>query len=230
MTDGGTPRSNPSWMRRIAFAVVRAAAQMLPASQQRWAMAMVNETAHLRADGEALRWALGCLYAAGAVRIRSLYLLDVALIRIAATVLATLRMVDVALPTALTLAYTTRESLASALGQLTPGDDYRRLVPLIEALPMWLHAMLAAAALCYALAGVSTLRRRSTAAGLWLLGVVLEQGASFAARPVLAQVGIVVVPHPSIAAALVLPVIMPLLFATVALSGPPRPVVNDSLG
>ena len=50
--------------RRLALAIARLSATLLPASQRNWARAMIAEVAELDGDGEALRFAMGCLRAA----------------------------------------------------------------------------------------------------------------------------------------------------------------------
>ncbi len=212
----GTP---PSPARPIAHALVRGAAVVLPASHQRWAAAMLHETAYVGTDAEAVRWAAGCLYAACVQRARSLYLLDSAAIRITATLLAGFRVLDVGMPTLLTLAHRAGGAGAASLGGLTPGDDYVRLVPLMDALPIWLHGLVVSAVVMYALAAAATWGRRSMAAAFWCMAIVAEQSASFAARPILADVGVVVVQHPSVLAAVLLPIVMPVLFALASWSG-----------
>lgn len=219
MSHPAGPDARPSRPRRIAHGLVRAAALILPASDQRWATAMLHETAHVGTDGEAMRWAAGCLYAACVERARSLYLLDHAAIRIAATLLAGFRVLDAGMPTLLTFVHRARAAGTSSLGGLTPGDDYERLVPLIDALPLWLHVMVVSAVILYVLAVAATWGRRSMAAAFWCMAIVAEQAASFAARPVLADVGVVVVQHPSVLAAVVLPILMPVLFAMASCSG-----------
>jgi hypothetical protein len=160
---------------------------------------------------------------AGHSRARSLYLLDNAAVRLTATSLAGFRVLDAGMPTLLTLAYRTRTAAASSVGRLTPGDDYRRLLRLIEAIPVWLHAIVVMAVILYAAAGVATWRRRPVAAMFWASAIVAEQWASLAARPILAEVGVVVVQHPSVMAAVLLPIVMPVLSALAAWSGS-RPV------
>jgi hypothetical protein len=211
------PRRSPA--RRMAYAIVRAAAHVVPSSQRHWATAMLHETAHTETGSEALRWAVGCLYAACIERTRSLYLLDSTAVRVAAALLASFRVLDVGMPTLLTLAYRVRSATVSSIGRLTPGDDYWRLVPLIEAIPGWLHAIVLLAVVLYVVAGVATWRRRSMAAGFWCSAILAEQWASFAARPILADVGVVVVQHPSVMAAVLLPIVMPALSAMAAWSG-----------
>lgn len=60
------------------------------------------------------------------------------------------RAFDVMLPSMLTAAYRLHGAvLTESLGRMTPGDDYHRLVPLLNAIPAWLHAMLVSAGACY---------------------------------------------------------------------------------
>jgi hypothetical protein len=187
---------------------------------------MLHETAYAATDAEAVRWAVGCLYAACVERARSLYLLDNAAIRIAATLLASFRVLDVGMPTLLTLAHRARVAAATSLGGLTPGDDYERLVPLMDAIPLWLHGMVLSAVMLYALAAAATWGRRSMAGVFWCTAIVAEQSASVAARPILADVGVVVVQHPSVLAAVLLPIVMPILFAIASWSGSRTPTVQ----
>jgi hypothetical protein len=50
--------------RRLAIAIVRLTAILLPASQRSWSRAIIVEVAELDEDAEALRFAMGCLWAA----------------------------------------------------------------------------------------------------------------------------------------------------------------------
>ena len=50
--------------RRLASAIVRLTTILLPSSQGSWSRAMINEVADLDDDAEALRFAIGCLWAA----------------------------------------------------------------------------------------------------------------------------------------------------------------------
>ena len=51
-------------VRRLAIAIARLTTILLPPSQRSWSRAMINEVAELDDDGEALRFAMGCLWAA----------------------------------------------------------------------------------------------------------------------------------------------------------------------
>ena len=57
--------------RRLCFLLVRHAGRVVPESRTDWAMAMARETHHIDNDGEALSWAVGCVIAAYAARLRS---------------------------------------------------------------------------------------------------------------------------------------------------------------
>ena len=59
-----------SGMRYLASLLIRHARQMLPDSRSAWADAMEIETRHIRDDREALSWAVGCVFAAYADRLR----------------------------------------------------------------------------------------------------------------------------------------------------------------
>jgi hypothetical protein len=114
--------------------------------------------------------------------------------------------------TALTIAYRSGAlGVAERLGRLTPGDDFRRLIPLMDAVPVWLHALWVLAGISYLLAAVICLvRRRGAAPLLVIMAVGLGAIAELAGRPVIAAAGVVVNPHPSVIAAVVLPYLMPL--------------------
>ena len=213
------PGPRRSGARRMASALVRGAAHVVPSSHGRWATAMLHEVAHIDSDSKALRWAVGCVYASCLERVRSVYLLDSRTVRVTATLLASFRVLDVGMPTLLTLALHTRSAAAASIGRLTPGDDYRRLAPLLEAIPVWLHAVILLAVLLYVMAAGAMWRRSSMAALFWSLAVLAEQSASLAAKPIVAAVGVVAVQHPSILAAVLLPIVMPLLSAMAACSG-----------
>jgi hypothetical protein len=60
-------RAGPS--RRLAQSLVRCAAWLLPSDRSAWAQAMAAEIDALPSDGEALRWAVGCITASSKVRL-----------------------------------------------------------------------------------------------------------------------------------------------------------------
>jgi hypothetical protein len=215
------PITTPSggWRRRLADVLVRHAARVLPASLGHWGQAMQNEFAYVP-DGEALHWAAGCAAAAHATRLRRLHLLDSVIARSAGAVLMLFCAFDAAFPTMMTLAYRAgSRAVTSGLGRLTPGDDYQRLVPLMTAIPGWLHALAIAAAACHLLALVHLLRRRRSAHVPLLLGVALQLATRVLVQPFRTAAGVVVVENPSFLSSILLPIILPLTLACAAWSG-----------
>jgi hypothetical protein len=89
----------------------------------------------------------------------------------------------------------------------------------MDAMPLWLHGMVVLAVVLYALAARATWRRQSIAGAFWCSAIAAEQLTSLAARPILSSVGVVVVEHPSVLAAVLLPIVLPVLFAIAAWSG-----------
>jgi hypothetical protein len=220
MTDR-LPRTAPaSPRRRLAEALVRRAATVMPREQHTWADAMRNEIAYVADDRDAFRWAIGCLRAAHVARLRALYLLDVAFVRFGGALLAAFLAFSGMFATALTLAYRLQAlGTAEQLGGLTVGDDYRRLVPLMEGIPWWAHALAVAGGACYLVAIVYLLRRRTAAYVALLLGVGLSVGGEWLVQPIIAEIGVAAVPNPSFLAAWLLPIVCPLLLAFAAWSG-----------
>jgi len=116
--------------------------------------------------------------------------------------------------TAITVAYKMNAiGIAERLGRATPGDDYRRLIPLMDAVPWWLHGLWVVAGVLYLVAIVRLLGRASLAHVIVLAALSCEIAASQLGRPIVEATGIVVNPNPSIFATVVLPMILPLLVA-----------------
>lgn len=127
------------------------------------------------------------------------------------------------LPSVMTAAYRLRSvGLTEGLGRMTPGDDYQRLIPLMDAIPAWLHAMLVAAGTCYLITAICLVARRRTASLVLLAGVTIEFSSQALSKPILATAGVIVTPNPSVLAAVLLPVVFPLLLAVAAWSGSRR--------
>ena len=77
--------------------------------------------------------------------------------------------------TILTAAYRLHDLHAAAFpGAFTPGDDYRRLIPLMDATPWWIHALWVAAGVLFVTSALQLLRKRRSAfplfAAAWVLG------------------------------------------------------------
>jgi hypothetical protein len=91
--------------------------------------------------------------------------------------------------------------LAHFLGLRTAGDDYRRLVPLLEATPAWLPLLWVAAGLLYLIALWRMLRRRDGGAGFFFLGFALELAGLWAVKSLEASTGVIAEPNPVVRAA-----------------------------
>lgn len=79
--------------------------------------------------------------------------------------------------TALTLSYRVQYlGVAQFLGGFTPGDDYRRFVPLMETTPWWVHSLWVAASVLFLVSAWKLLRNRRPAfpsfAAAFVLGTV----------------------------------------------------------
>lgn len=155
---------SPRLLRRAANMVLHHAASVLPSRHAVWADAMRNELPHIAGDGEALRWALGCLLASYLERLRIPPVIQSLWFRIALGVVILGRAVDLLFATLLTLAYRAHWlGLARFLGAFTPGGDYRRLVPLLDSTPWYVHALWLGGAMLSLVAAGQLLRNRATA-------------------------------------------------------------------
>jgi hypothetical protein len=176
---------------------------------------MSNEMAYVSSDREALQWAIGCVVAAHITRVRQLGVAALT-VRAAGAALALFFAFDVILPSLVTAVYS-----VGALGHvgflagLVPGDDLGRLVPLVQAIPTWLHLLLVAAAASYAAAAGALFGRSSAARVLLVVGMGLSLTSSWLARGIVAPVG-PLTPDPSLLSTIVVPVALPLLAAIVA--------------
>jgi hypothetical protein len=203
----------------LAEALMKHAARVMPRELAPWAEAMRNELEHVD-DSDALAWAVGCLHAAHVARIRSIRLLDAAVVRFGGALLAVFLAFDALLPTALTLAYRLGAlGAAERLGSATAGDDYRRLVPLIEAIPPSIHVLAVFGGACYLAALGYLLRRRRAAYVALVLGVGAYAVSRVLVQPIVASVGVAGAPGASALAVVVVPVVLPLLLALAAWSG-----------
>ncbi|MFH1574782.1 MAG: hypothetical protein ABIG68_12420 [Acidobacteriota bacterium] len=142
-------------------------------------------------------------------------IMDPPLVRLMVTALLALKALDDFFATTLTIAHRIGAlGVAERLGRVTPGDDYRRLVPLMEAVPMWLHGLWVIAGILYLLAIASVVRRTGGAHILVLVAVGIELVALVVGRPIVAATGVVVNPNLG-GLADVVRFILPLLLALV---------------
>jgi hypothetical protein len=73
MGRGENMTSRGSFARRAATALMSKAVRVMPAGRAPWATAMQNEMSLIDSDRDALRWAIGCLFANLAERISHEY-------------------------------------------------------------------------------------------------------------------------------------------------------------
>lgn len=166
-------------MRRLAFALLGHAALIMPSTRSPWAAAMKHEIHHIDRDFEALTWAAGCVAASYVERSRLMNLIQTWGVRSLLALLVFGRAVDLLFATALTLAYRLRYlDVARFLGGFTPGDDYRRFIPLMEATPLWLHGLWIAGSVLCLVTAWELLRNRRAAflafAAAWIAGAAGE--------------------------------------------------------
>jgi hypothetical protein len=199
--------------RRIADLLVRRACRAMPSGRQIWADAMQIEIQHITDDGQCLGWAFGCLLASYTERFRALQIFDMLVVRLMVALPLLFQALDDLLATLGTIAYRTGAlELAERLGRFTPGDNYRRLIPLMEAVPAWLHGLWLLAGALYIIAIARFVRRRGAAHVLVLLALGAEILARAFGRPIIAATGVVANPNPSLIAT-ILPLAFPLVIA-----------------
>jgi hypothetical protein len=168
-----TPRR--SFTRRIALALMEHAAQVLPPARSKWADAMRHEIHHIENDREALTWAAGCALASYVERSRVMSVMNWGWARAALALSIGCEALFMLFATALTVVYRLHYvGVAAFLGTFTPGDDYRRFIPLMEATPWWIHALWVTAAVLLVASAVQLARKRRAAfplfAAAWVLG------------------------------------------------------------
>ena len=181
--------------RRIAQDLLHHAARVMPQSELQWGGAMQNELEAIEDDGDALAWAIGCIQAGYWERsnamIQSWYA------RAALALLIALLALREFFAPLLIFAWRMQYlGLAHFLGLRTAGDDYRRLVPVMEATPSWLPVLWVAAGLLYLAALWRMLRKANGSAALFFLGFGLELAGLWAVQSLQASTGVVITPNP----------------------------------
>lgn len=179
--------------RRIARALMRHAARVMPSSD--WGAAMQNELEAIEDDRVALNWAVGCVAAGYEERLN--VLLQSWYARAALACLIALLALREFFAPLLIFAYRMNYlGLAHFLGLRTGGDDYRRLVPIMDATPFWVVALWAAAGLLFLVALWQMLRRTGASHVPFFLGAGLDLAGVLAIRSIEAATGVVVNPVP----------------------------------
>jgi hypothetical protein len=166
-----------SLLRRIALALMAHAAAVLPPARSSWAEAMSHELQHIEGDLEASMWAAGCVLAGYVERSKVMNVLHTWYVRGFLALLILSQVLSMLFATVLTAAYRLQYAgVATFLGAFTPGDDYRRFIPLMDATPWWLHGLWVAANVLFFASGWQLLQNRRTAfpffAAAWVLGTV----------------------------------------------------------
>jgi hypothetical protein len=181
----------------------------MPGSHREWARAMQNELAYV--DGrDQPSWFAGALWAAFAERLRHP---DFSPARVLLSLAILSAILGDLFPTALTAVYKLNIlGWAWTLGSFTVGGDYRRLIPLMDAIPVWLHAMMLAACACYLVAIAQIVYRFRAAYLAILLAFGIETLANYLGDPIIEATGVRANPKPSMIA-LVLPILFPVLLA-----------------
>lgn len=194
------------WLARRAL---RRAQEILPPSHRLWGEAMRNEAESIE-EGQRLSWAIGCLWASWVARIRTL---EIAPGRLLLALVLLLPTANDLFATALTAAYRLSATRwAEGLGKFTPGDDYARLIPLMNAIPLWLHGLWLLAASCYVLALVRVLLCLRSPHIPVLCAIGIEVVSEQLGRPIVVSAGVAANPNPS-TLAIVLPVVLSLTLA-----------------
>jgi hypothetical protein len=161
--------------RRFAFALMTHAADILPPARSAWADAMKQELHHIDSDFDAVTWAAGCVLASYVERTQVLHAVQSWFVRAPLALLIATQVLSMLFATVLTVAYRLDYlRLAAFMGGFTPGDDYRRFIPLMDATPWWNHALWIGASVLFLASGLQLLRNRASAFALfavaWVLG------------------------------------------------------------
>ena len=180
--------------RRIAQALMRHAARVMPASELRWAEAMQNELLAIDDDRVALGWALGCVIAGYSERLNAT--LQTGYARSALACLIALLALREFFAPLLIFSYRMQYmGLAHFLGLRTAGDDYRRLIPVMDATPSWLPVLWAAAGLMYLVALWRMLHRKDGSIAPFFLAFALDQACAVTAKSIEISTGVIVTPN-----------------------------------
>ncbi|HEY1760868.1 MAG TPA: hypothetical protein VGG72_36195 [Bryobacteraceae bacterium] len=164
-----------SFLRRAAGALMAHASGVLPGASSAWSDAMKSELHHIESDAEAFTWAAGCVAASYVERSGVMMWLRNSFVRAFLALLIFSQVLNFLFATVLTAAYRLHFlELAEGLGRGTPGDDYRRFIPLMDATPWWVHGLWIAASVVFAFSAWQLIRDKRAAfplfAAAWILG------------------------------------------------------------
>ncbi|MBV9762763.1 MAG: hypothetical protein JO340_19540 [Acidobacteriaceae bacterium] len=137
---------------------------------------MKSELNHIDDDREAFRWAVGCVIASYVERTKTPGLFNSWYGRGFLTIPIAAQVASMIFAPLLMLSHRRNWiSLATFLGSFTPGDDYRRFIPLMNATPWWLYSLWIVASLLFLLSAAQLLRRRRSS--FWLFVAAFLIGA-----------------------------------------------------
>ena len=181
-------------VRRLARALAGHAGRVLPPSpaKDEWAAAMCQETEAIEDGGASLRWALGCVYAGYAERIEAMAIVDTVAVRGLLVFFIALQVSSCFFATVITVAYKTGHmgTVRAMAGQM-PGDDYHPVIPLMNAIPWWVHALWVSAGILYLFAaGFLFTWRRGIAFPVFTAGFGLTMIAKLSSIVVIADAGL----------------------------------------
>jgi hypothetical protein len=189
--------------RRIANILMGHAAYVMPFRKMDWGKAMQNELEAIDDDRVALRWAFGCVIAGYSERLNAL--LQAWYARSALACLIALLALREFFAPLLIFAYRMKyPGLTHFLGLRTAGDDYHRLIPVLDATPAWLPVLWSAAGLLFLVALWRMLRRADGSVAPFFLAFGLDLVGLWAIQSVQASTGVVITPNPVVRAAGVL--------------------------
>ena len=184
--------------RLIAQSMMRHAARIMPRGD--WGTAMQNELEAIADDDVALRWAVGCVIAGYSERLN--VLLQTWFARTGLACLIALLAAREFFAPLLIFAYRMQYlGLTHFLGLRTAGDDYRRLIPVMDATPAWLPLLWVAAGLLFLMALWRMLRRADGSVAFFFLAFGLDLVGAVIAKSIEASTGVIVTPNLMVRAA-----------------------------
>jgi hypothetical protein len=206
-----------SLLRRLALALMAHAARILPPARSAWAAAMAHELQHIDGDLEALTWAAGCVLASYVERGKAMDAFRTWRARAILAIPIFWLVISFLFATALALAVRLGSpGAAEFLGGFTPGHDYRRFIPLIEATPWWIHGLWVSASMLFFASAWELLRNRAAAFGLFSAAWIVGTTGNLISQSMPAHRAVFSFPTPSFARDFLLPavaVIVPALIA-----------------
>jgi hypothetical protein len=161
--------------RSIARALVDLAAWSLPTHRADWAEAMRAELEWAGDRGSACVWALGCLRTALGERFLAAPLLAGRTIRWSLAVWIGYQAEGILCTVALALSYKAPQlHLTALLHHCAQGEDYQRLIPILDATTYWTIGAWALLSALYLVVAALLLRRSSRAANLFIVAAGLN--------------------------------------------------------